>query len=112
MLRVRALSPLVAYLGLLLGIGVILAVSVTVLAGSLQAVRSPTKVESAPKRENVPLPPVIVPTQPKVERVLTKPVEIESSFASIGRPVAGEPVLGAGGPSDSFVVLGAPAEAE
>lgn len=113
MLRFRAPWRLLAYLGMLVGVCACLGVSLSVLVGSLGSVSTATaslKVEGGLKRKNVPLPEVIQPSSPKLERVLTAPRQIESSFATVGPPAGQGDALMAPAPesSGSILVVGPP----
>lgn len=105
----RPLTRLGLYAGLLLTLFGVIAVSVGTLMTTFESIagRSTPTVEVSVKRPNVPLPPVIEPQQPKVERVLTAAPKIESSFTTIGPPSgqASGDTLGMPGQSSSFVTL-------
>jgi hypothetical protein len=111
----------------------VIAASGVVLLGSAGAIKAVApKTEVGLKRENVPLPPVINPSPPPLERPTSMTQRTESSFASIGRPTgesgavvappaqwetpmprpgqSSSTLAAPGGATDSFVVLGAPSQ--
>jgi hypothetical protein len=106
----KILTQLALYAVALLSISGVAFASVSFLAGSLNAIApSAPRLEAQPQN-NVPLPPVIEPKAPVIERPLSRPAR-ESSFATVAPPSPGgtETAVGApAGPTESFVTLGAP----
>ena len=107
--RPRLFTQLALYTIALICISGVVFASVSFLAGSLNAITPAAPRLEAPPQKNVPLPPVIEPKVPVIERNLSsrKP---ESSFATVAPPSPGVTEMAVGAPetSESFVTLGAP----
>jgi len=112
--RPRILTQVALYAIALAGISGVAFFSVTFLAGSLNALApSARKIEMQPAQDNVPLPRVIVPETPVIERRISRRAP-ESSFATVGPPSPGSTEMAVGAPADtseSIVTLGSPGEA-
>jgi|EndMetStandDraft_5_1072996.scaffolds.fasta_scaffold56491_2 hypothetical protein len=108
--RPRILTQLALYAVALLCISGVVVASVSFLAGSFNAIAPSAPKLETPPQKNVPLPPVIEPEAPVIERPISRPAR-ESSFATVAPPSPGgtETAVGApAGTSESFVTLGAP----
>jgi hypothetical protein len=107
--RPRILTQLALYAVALLAISGVAFFSVNFLAGSLNALApGARKIEAQTAQDNVPLPRVIVPETPVLERPISRPAR-ESSFATVAPPsLATETAVGPPAESESIVTLGMP----
>ena len=110
MRKPRIFTQLALYAVALLSVSGVVFASVSFLAGSLSAITPTAPRLETPPQKNVPLPPVIEPKVPVIERKLSSR-RPESSFATVAPPSPGLTEMAVGAPaetSDSFVTLGVP----